>query len=62
MKIQKRLAIGLLILTTILVSIAMLSSCSDCIHEWGEEIKVIEEATCQRNGLIMKTCTLCGET
>ncbi len=61
MKTSKRLAIGLLILATVLVSIAMLSSCSDCVHEWGEEATVIEEATCQRDGLIMKTCTICGE-
>lgn len=61
MKTSKRLAIALLILATVLVSIAMLSSCSDCVHEWGEEVRVIEEATCQRDGLTMKTCTICGE-
>ncbi len=61
MKIQKRLAIGLLILATLIVSLLMLSSCSECIHEWSDETVVIEEATCQRSGLIMKTCKLCGE-
>ena len=59
-KINKTISVFLIIILSIILSSCAIIKQATCEHDW--EDKITQEATCEENGIIEKTCSLCGKT